>query len=423
MSAGMSMGSLRPEQGPPLGIPASFFATAPLGVLGAGALLIAGGSSLLWTRFAGATAALVHLGTLGLLGSVMLGALYQMIPVVAGAPVPLARAAHGVHAGWVLAVSALVWGFAAEQRTALVVGASLLSLVFLAFLVPTGVALARAPVTGPTVAGMRVAVLGLLLVVVLGVWLGHLRGSGVPSPRYPGVLAAHVSAGLVVWIGGLIAGVSFQVVPMFYLTPAFPRWQTHGLVAGFALALAGLVLALVLGASPTVTTLAALPGALAAWALHPICTLVAIARRRRKRPDASLRFWKAGLGAALAALPSAALALFGDDSRWPVLFGWLVLWGWAGLIVHGMLGRIVPFLVWFHRYSKRVGLEPVPSMKQLLPERYQRLGFAAHLCTLLLGIAALASGLDPLARATGVGLVLTGLALGATVLRPLAHGR
>lgn len=418
----MSMAGLRPEQGPPLSIPASFFLTAPLAVIAAGALLVAGGSALLWTRFAGGTAALVHLGTLGLLASVMLGALYQMIPVVAGATVPGARAAHGVHAGLVLALGALVYGFAAEQRLALLAGASLLSLVFLAFLIPIAVALARAPVKGPTVAGMRVAVAGLLLVVSLGVWLGHLRGSGVPSPRYPSVLAAHLSTGLVVWVGGLISGVSFQVVPMFYLTPSFPRWQSHGLVALFATALAGVSLALVLGASPTWVSLAVLPGAAAAWGLHPLATLLAIARRRRKRPDASLWFWKAGLGAALAALPCAGLALFADDSRWPVLFGWLVLWGWAAMIVHGMLGRILPFLVWFHRFSKRVGLEPVPSMKQLLPERYPRVGFALHAATLLFGVAALASGASLLARATGVGLVLTGVAMAASLGRVLIYG-
>lgn len=54
------------------------------------------------------------------------------------------------------------------------------------------------------------------------------------------------------------------------------------------------------------------------------------------------------------------------DPRWQVLFEWVAIWGWAGLIMQGMLSRIVPFLVWFHRFSARVGLEPVPSMRSML---------------------------------------------------------
>ena len=92
------------------------------------------------------------------------------------------------------------------------------------------------------------------------------------------------------------------------------------------------------------------------------------------------------------------------------------------MIVHGMLGKIVPFLVWFHRFSKRVGTAPVPSMKQLLPDRYPRIGFALHLFTLLLGLVALATGVDALVRATGIGLCATGAAMFVSVLRPLRHG-
>lgn len=421
MKPSPSMAALRPEQGPPLAIPASFFVTAPLAVMTAGVLLSLGGVSLLWTRFAGGTAALAHLGTLGLLGSVMLGALYQMLPVVAGAPVPGLRAAHAVHALFVTALSLMVWGLWAAERTLVVAGATLLSLALLGFLLPVSLALARTAVAGPTVTGMRLAVLGLGLVVGLGLWLGYTRGSGGASPAYPSVVIAHLTLGLVAWVGGLIAAVSFQVVPMFYLTPPAPRWVTSASSAAMALTLAGLTVALVLRASPGHTALAALPGALSAWLLHPLATLVAIARRRRKRADPSLTFWRVGLVCGLASLPCAGLALYADDSRFGVLFGWVVVWGWAALIVHGMLGRIVPFLVWLHRFSKRVGLEPVPSMKQLLPDALPRAGLALHVTTLCLGVAALATGLDPLARATGVGLLATGAAMLLTLLRPLLH--
>jgi len=85
------MEGLRTDQAPPLTIPASFFLLAPLSMMAAGALLAAHGQDLLASRWLPAAMAATHLGTLGFLGAIMLGALYQMIPVVAGAPREQAR--------------------------------------------------------------------------------------------------------------------------------------------------------------------------------------------------------------------------------------------------------------------------------------------------------------------------------------------
>jgi hypothetical protein len=88
---------LQLSQAPPLSIPASFFLTAPVALVAAGILLMTLGSLALTTAWALPTLMLTHLGTLGFLSAVMLGALYQMTPVVAGSPVPGIRAAHAVH--------------------------------------------------------------------------------------------------------------------------------------------------------------------------------------------------------------------------------------------------------------------------------------------------------------------------------------
>ena len=62
--------------------------TAPLfGVL-AGLLVLFEGPAALPVRWNPATLALTHLLTLGVLAQVMCGALLQMLPVLAGAPVP-----------------------------------------------------------------------------------------------------------------------------------------------------------------------------------------------------------------------------------------------------------------------------------------------------------------------------------------------
>ena len=81
---------------PPLAAPLRFFLTAPAFAMAAGLLLAATGTDGLASRWSPTTLALTHLMTLGFLGMAMLGALIQILPVVAGVAVAgTARTARG----------------------------------------------------------------------------------------------------------------------------------------------------------------------------------------------------------------------------------------------------------------------------------------------------------------------------------------
>src|SRR5690606_37287411 len=103
----------------------------------------------------------------------------------------------------------------------------------------------------------------------------------------------------------------------------------------------------------------AAPAVAAVWLLHPALAGRSLLRRPARRADGSLAYWWLAIGVA------PILALLMAASGWsaapsiPILLGWLALWGWAGAVVHGMLTRIVPFLVWFHRFSPLAGKVPV----------------------------------------------------------------
>jgi hypothetical protein len=89
------------------------------------------------------------------------------------------------------------------------------------------------------------------------------------------------------------------------------------------------------------------------------------------------------------------------------------------MIVHGMLTRIVPFLVWFHRFAPLVGKVPVPSVKGLLPDRWTRVGFALHVAGLVAGAAAILSRDAILARLAGLLLLATAVSLEAALIHVL----
>ncbi|MBI5331534.1 MAG: hypothetical protein HZB71_13110 [Betaproteobacteria bacterium] len=395
IGAGLTM-----EQAPPFGVPLRFFLTAPLFLVAAGLLAA---FSPDWSSAAQhpTTLALTHLLSLGVLGMVMFGAMTQMLPVVAGTPLPhLAVVAWVSHLGFFLGTPALAWGLAAGSAQALHAGAALISAGGLAFLLSVGAALLQARGI-PTVRAMRVALFGLAATLALGLgmaaWLAGDWEGGDPMR----LLARHAEMGLGVWIGALIMGSAWQVIPMLQLTPPYPaahtRWLPWIMVAGLALNLL-----------PAPWHLAGNGLLGAGLVLFALTTLRLLGQRKRKIPDVTLDFWRLGLVCLLASL---ALALAGVE----LMAGLLFLAGFALSVVNGMLYKIVPFLAWFHLQAQRGLMTPgLPGMKDYLPDRRARRQFRLHLAAL--ACLAPAPYLPWMAWPGGLLLAASGLALGMNLL-------
>ena len=424
----MKTGCLSLDQAPPLSIPASFFLTIPFGILTAGLILMTSGITALGSPWAPQALALTHAGTLGILAMGMLGALYQMTPVIAGTPVPYTRIAHLVHILLLAGLVGFIWRLLGGPIAAMSWAIMAFKIALPAFLLPLGWTLLYPATVNETVQGMRLAVLSLVAITLMGLMMAAgYAGDLFPQNRMLWV-QIHLTLALLGWVGGLIMSVSWQVIPMFYLAPttgkASRRWLLGMLITGLILPFTTLFAEFDTTGwlSPgTVAAISALPAALVIWVLHPALVLKSIASRKRKRSDASLLFWKAGLGTALLIIPVAIAALLLPDPRWQILFGWLAVWGWAGMIMHGMLSRIVPFLVWFHRFSARVGLEPVPSMRGLLSQRKIHTGFMLHASSVITGVAAIMLQSDTLAKVAGLLLIAAAISLASMLIHVLRY--
>lgn len=93
-------------------------------------------------------------------------------------------------------------------------------------------------------------------------------------------------------------------------------------------------------------------------------------KRMKKRLDRPFQFALLAIAIALI-LHGAAfiLSFFGDHRKIAiVIYGYLL--GWIMLSIIGYLYKIVPFLWWTHRYSKKIGKENVPTLKQMVNENW-----------------------------------------------------
>jgi hypothetical protein len=382
-----------------------FFITAPCFGAAAGLVLAATGSAALISPLHPVTLAVTHLVTLGWLTMVMLGAIYQIMPVLVGVPLPAPGLAPWVHAALTAGVPALAFGLATDAAAALVAAMALLGGAFAVVLGQLAWALRKAPAGNTTVASLRLGAAALGAGVALGLLFAGQHAWGWLALDRLGLLATHAYLGLGGWIGGLISGVAYAVLPMFYLTAPFPESRARCVRALLAAALVLAPLAHLLTTAPgwRLVPLLAAGGALGLFAWTVARQLRA---RRRKVADATLRFWQTGLAASCLALALLVPGLLWPHPRWLLGFGVLLLVGGAGAIDHGMRYKIVAFLVWFHRFSPHAGRLRVPLMKDIVPQRHARAQWLAFLIAVVLLAAAALHPADLLVRLAGLALAL-----------------
>jgi hypothetical protein len=197
------------------------------------------GEAVFASRWSPAALAVTHLIVIGFLGQIMCGALLQMLPVIAGAPVPAVKFV-GSTVDLLLTVGAglLALGFLGSGGGVLMAGGACSAIGFSTFLVAASVALMRAKGAFQTIRGIGVAFASLLVPVIVGLLLIGALNGWIGIPRLFDLMNMHLAWGLLGWVGLLIAGVAFQIVPMFHVTPAYPAWLTRWLAPIVVAALA-----------------------------------------------------------------------------------------------------------------------------------------------------------------------------------------
>lgn len=365
---------------------------APWLGVAAGLLLAFGPDAGLPGRYSPLVLAVTHVLVLGMLAPIMVGALFQLFPVVAGRVVRPAKwiapfvalgstlIAVGLSVGFLLGFQ---WGFALAAVLAIALyGAVVLALTSAAW------RLVMPSTPDATLKTLRGIAFPLVIVVSLGVVLaGAFAGWWQVDLTF--ILRAHVAWGIVGWIGCLVLGIASTVVPMFWQTQR-PSMTWHRRLP-WDIWLGLLILFLPLSA----TLLNLLMSALALLILVIAVTALRHLLNAKRRFDPGWILW---LGCALSWCIASILFLLDchlgellptwwqDSAPW--WMGVLCLVGGAVFPVNAMLGKIIPFLVFLHLRRQTPLGRRVPSMQMVLPP--VRLRWQAWVvCASLLGLLSL----------------------------------
>ncbi|HEX8757206.1 MAG TPA: hypothetical protein VF745_12780 [Steroidobacteraceae bacterium] len=384
-----------------------FFAFALANFLAAQGLIVAGLTWPAQAALAPGTLVAVHLLSIGWLLLLMLGALFQFVPVITSTPLPSQHlalatlvAVQGGLVGMICGFLGITGVLPGHVRALPAGGGAVFAGVLIASW-NVGVPLIRGrPLTLPA----RLVLTGLgflLLTVLLGLTFALALTVPALASRLAPLLAGvgdHALAGLGGWFTLAAMGVSYKLLPMFMLAPE-ERGRTgdwvHGLgTAGFSLAIAAGLATIWLPAAflraVEVAGYALIAGAVALY-LWDVVRIY----RTRKRPiiEAHNRCAVGAFGflgiAATVGLGSLIAGRLAEAA--PVLI-FLIVFGWLGGLGLTQLYKIIPFLTWLNRFGSSLGRGAVPRVQDLVKESRSYPWFICYFLGVLL--AALAAAFD-----------------------------
>lgn len=379
----MNFTGLSLDQAPPLSAPMRFFLTAPLFAMLAALLIFFSDAEVLSSRYALESIAVIHLFTIGFIAMVMFGALQQMLPVLAGVSIPqaslVATFSHGTIS---IGVLFMVFGLLENMSSALFIAILLLGLGFLTLLLAISLALKKVEFLTPTIRGMRWALFFATVILFLGMHLLSSYATGISGSYHLDFANIHAVLAIFGFAGILIIGVAFQVIPMFYVTPAFEmRYQKYMVLFTVLILLLWSVTNLF---APTYAWVAKLLlGAI--FTLFGVLVIQKMGQRKRPIADITVYYWRLAGGMAIVGM----LLWLASDFVEVDLHAYeavIIGGGFIMAVMIGMLYKIIPFLVWFHLNG--MGYMSIPSMGEMVHKKMALVQFFLYVGSIFLFVLA-----------------------------------
>ena len=380
------MQGIKPHRSPDLSLPLRFMAAGLVSFVLAATAIPFVAPAFLRTYDDPHVFALVHLIVLGWITMIMMGALYQLLPVALQGEIRKPRV--GKWNFWVYAsgVAGFVPSFFVWWSPGIAIFGTLAVGGVIHFAVNIGRSFRTVPVWN-AMASYVVCGLGWLTITILFGFVYGLNEAFNWFDVTPSMLAAHAHVGLAGWFALTLMGVSYKLVPLFAQVRTDDERIARGNLVLWNLGLAGLVASLIF--TPGTPFVPAFAAVLDLSALIFVFDMLRILQRRRQK-SVSLEQWHTliSFGSLLLAAGMGTVLAMGHRPAptWVVAYGYVALIGCFGFAIAGKVYKIIPFLRWFHRYGRVPPTGRVPLLKDMLDERFGYASlvalFAGYLTTL-----------------------------------------
>lgn len=372
-----SQGGLSLEQAPPISVVLRFFVTASIFGVFLGLFLLSSSLNLITSVQYSFDLVVIHILALGIMASFMLGAMFQMLPVLAGVVIKMpTKKAMIAHILLTIGIFLQIGAFYSANSilyllTAIVLGGGLLhaSTLMLKEII-------KIKDHSSSSKGMLLALSSFVVVIALGIVMLLSLGGYINSYDFSQIREAHYSFALFGWVSLLIVSISFQVIEMFYVTPKYPTIISKYLVITiFSLLVIKTIMLFSSLDSQIINRIISI-----LFIIYATITIHRLYKRRRPTSDATVWFWRLGMSLLIISM---LVFIFGNNIDIDYI-GYITFIGFALSIVFAMVYKIVPFLVWFHLSNQ--GYMEAPMMHDVIHPKKAKIHFWLHLSTISLWI-------------------------------------
>ena len=388
----MESSSIASTYSPPFKIVAKYFIAAIASFVILNFLLLISYMIIGGHHFQPRILAITHVATLGWISMIIFGALFQLVPVVLEVKLFSEKLAEIQFWIYLFGVIGLVYGFwIFETGTLFIISAIVINLAMFIFafnIVATLKKVKKWNLTGLYLAAaifhlVVTAIAGLLLAINLShpyIKLDHLQ-----------YLNLHAHVAFIGWISMVVMGITYKLIPMFTLSHGFSL--TNGKLAFWLINLGLLGISTVMHYKDTTIFFYIFSAMVTAGIILFLLQVHIIFKKRiRKKFDTGILFsFTAYLMLGFTTVLGTVIA-FGNTNgimNLTLVYGYLIIFGYLSMLIVGQMYKIVPFLVWYHKYSSKVGLEKVPMLKEMFNEKYAEYGFYLMLTAIMGTVAAL----------------------------------
>ncbi|EIJ83810.1 hypothetical protein [Bacillus methanolicus] len=360
--------------------------------------------------------AAVHLAVLGFALMTAMGAMYQLVPVAF--LTPIWNETLGFIQFIITAVGISLFSVFLTFKPQLSFIPGLLLVVgLILFFIQMFMTLSKQSNKNIMTLFVSSALVFLLLTIVLGLTLAFHFFSGTETINHLFLLKTHLLFGISGWFTLLIIGFSYKMAPMFSLAHGFSMKLARYVYIFY---MSGLIISFFSFFKnddvlfPIGTILLFIGFALFVYHMFTI-----LQKKVKKKLDRPFLFALLAIGIALL-LHGAAVFLSFDAYPYGfaiLLYGYI--FGWVILSIIGYLYKIVPFLWWTHRYSKKIGKENVPTLKQMMNEKLTVIQCCLFIISLAGAACAFIVSSLPLFYIAQTGMVLFSLLFAYSILSVL----
>jgi len=345
----------------------------------------------------------IHWFLLGFVMMIIFGAMAQLIPVVVEVGHFIVELYYSIWVLLIVGTTIMVYGFLYNPFV-LSYGGLIVLIAMIMFLFDTIMTLSKVTNITLTVKTVLSSNLFLLSGIIIGflMSLSMSGGDGIDITHWLGAHAVMVLAGYVTLT---IMGLSMILVPMFGLSHGFDDSAVN---LSFKLMVGAVILYFISTIIDiNIGKFIALIMIFLSITLYIKQVYILYQIRARKENDIWAKSLFVGYGALIFSVILGFAYTLTHYENFLMAGSWFLIMGFFAFLINGHLYKIIPFLVWFEKYSPLVGKEKVPMLHEMLPKRMARCQFLFSSMGMLIAGIGILIGSDDLFKG-GVTLLITG---------------